>query len=237
MPGTANVGAQSIRYCQWSIVSGLLACPFCRELFDASEAERCPECDIPLVTLAQLPPSLELSDEQSASWEHDPPEDQPLPWLDWGKGRGLLLGIALASLLCFWQAPWVDITSPTTATRTGYSLARGPIGWLWGGAVAWGVTLALVVSRRSRRQMWGVRPILALFAALTASEILLLLWLSPEGNAHLRYHYRWAWGLYVSLGLSAAGVLAALRFGGQQPLPPGRAAQQGSLRGARQLLH
>lgn len=218
-------------------MSGLLACPFCRELFDASEANRCPECDIPLVTLAQLPPSLELSDEQSAGWEQDPPEDRPLPWLHLGKGRGLLLGVAIASLLCFALAPWVDITSPTTATRSGYSLARGPIGWLWGGAVAWGVTLALVVSRRSCRQMWGVRPILALFAALTGSEIVLLLWLSPEGNAHLRYHYQWAWGLYASLALSVVGVLVALRFGGRQPPLTERPVLQGSLRDARQLLH
>jgi hypothetical protein len=218
-------------------VPGLLACPFCRELFEASEAERCPECDIPLVALAQLPPSLELSEEQSASWEHDPPEDRRLPWLDLSKGRGLLLGIALASLLAFWLAPWVDISSPSTATRTGYSLARGPIGWLWGGAVAWLVTLALVVSRRSCRQMWGVRPILTLFAAMTASEIVLLLWLSPEGNAHVRYRYEWAWGLYASLALSVAGVLVALRFGGTQPLPPARPELHGSLRDARQLLH
>jgi hypothetical protein len=219
------------------IVPGLLACPFCRELFDASEADRCPECDIPLAPLERLPPSLEVIEEQAADWERDPPEDRRLPLLALGRGRGLLLGIALASLLCFWLAPWVDITSPTTATRTGHSLARGPIGWLWGGAVAWGVTLALVISRRSQRQMWGIRPILTLFAAMTASEIVLLLWLSPEGNAHLRYHYQWTWGLYASLALSLAGIVVALRFGGKQPEQPPRTPLRGSLRDARQLLH
>jgi hypothetical protein len=195
-------------------VPRLLACPFCRELFDSSEAEHCPECDIPLAPLERLPPSLEVIEEQAAEWEHDPPEDQQRAWLDFSQGRGLLLAIAVCSLLCFWLAPWVDITSPTTATRSGYSLARGPIGWLWGGAVAWGVSMALVLSRRSLNQMRGIRPILIVFAAMTASEIALLVFLSPKGTAQLRYAYEWAWGLYASLALSVAGIVAGLRFGG-----------------------
>lgn len=204
-------------------MSRLLACPFCRELFEASEAERCPECDIPLSALERLPPSLEVVEEQAAEWERNPPEDQLRPWLDLGHGRGWLLAIAVCSLLCFWLAPWVDMTSPTTVTRSGYSLARGSIGWLWGGAVAWLVSVALVSSRRTLRQMRGIRPILMLFAAMTASEIVMLMWLSPKNSGQVRYVYQWAWGLYVSLGLSVAGVVAALRFGGKplsQPLPP-----------------
>jgi hypothetical protein len=221
-------------------VSRLLACPFCRELFDASEAEQCPECDIPLAPLDRLPPSLDVIEEQAAEWERNPPEDQPRPWLDFSRGRGLLLGIALGSLLCFWLAPWVDITSPTTATRSGYSLARGPIGWLWGGAVAWGVSVALVLSRRSLRQMRGIRAILTLFAAMTASEIALLVCLSPKGSAQLHYAYAWAWGLYASLALSIAGIVTALRFGGSQLVPPHVAQARHAARAPEerpQLLH
>lgn len=202
-------------------MSRLLACPFCRELFDAAEAEQCPQCEIALAPLESLPPSYDVIEEEAARWEQNSPDDALRPWFDLGQGRGLLLGIALASLLSFWLAPWVDITSPNTAVRSGYSLARGPIGWLWGGAVAWGVSLALVLSRRSIRQMRGVRPILALFAAMTASEITLLLCLSPRGSPSVHYAYQWAWGLYASLALSLAGVVAAIRFGGALPqLPP-----------------
>ena len=229
-----SAGLKKRRECQFSparsgsddpllyprIVPRLLACPFCRELFDSSEAEQCPECDIPLAPLERLPPSLEVIEEQAAEWEQNPPEDQRLSWLDLSQGRGLLLGIAVCSLLCFWLAPWVDVTSPTTATRSGYSLARGPIGWLWGGAVAWGVSLALVLSRRSVNQMRGIRPILILFAAMTASEIVLLVFLSPKGNVQVRYAYEWAWGLYASLALSVAGIVAGLRFGGAELAPP-----------------
>ncbi|MEO8179220.1 MAG: hypothetical protein ABI895_10345 [Deltaproteobacteria bacterium] len=215
----------------------LLACPFCRELFDSSEAEHCPECDIPLAPLERLPPSLEVIEEQAAEWEKNPPEDRRRPWLDFSQGRGLLLGIAVCSLLCFWLAPWVDITSPTTATRSGYSLARGPIGWLWGGAVAWGVSMALVLSRRSVRQMRGIRPILVLFAAMTASEIAMLVFLSPKGSPQLRYAYEWSWGLYASLALSVAGIIAAVRFGGAELARP-RTPQGPVAREDRpQLLH
>jgi hypothetical protein len=207
-------------------VSRLLACPFCRELFEASEAQHCPECDIPLSPLERLPPSQEVVEEQAIEWERNPPEDQLRSWLDFRHGRGWLLGIAAGSLLCFWLAPWVDMTSPTTATRSGYSLARGAIGWLWGGAVAWLVSMALVLSRRTLRQMRGIRPILMLFAAMTASEIVMLVCLSPTSSAQVRYVYRWGWGLYLALGLSIAGVVAALRFGGKpspQPAPAGAA--------------
>jgi hypothetical protein len=218
-------------------VPRLLACPFCRELFDSSEAEHCPECDIPLAPLDRLPPSLDVIEEQAAEWEQNPPEDQQLSWLDFRQGRGLLLGIALCSLLCFWLAPWVEFSSPMTVTRSGYSLARGPIGWLWGGAVAWGVSIALISSRRSVSQMRGIRPILVVFAAMTASEIAMLVFLSPKGSPHLRYDYEWSWGLYASLALSIAGIIAAVRFGGAVLARP-RAPLAAMARDERpQLLH
>jgi hypothetical protein len=198
-------------------VKRLLACPFCRELFDAAEAELCPACELPLAPLDQLPPSHEVLEEEAARWERDPPEDRLRRWFDLRAGRGLLIGIALCGLLCFWLAPWVDISSPTTEVRSGYALARGPAGWLWGGAIAWGVSVALVLSRRSLRQMRGVRAILVVFAAMTGAEIVMLLCLSPHGSRHVHYAYEWSWGLYASLVLSVLGMLAALRFGGLTP--------------------
>ncbi|HVZ31087.1 MAG TPA: hypothetical protein VG963_01595 [Polyangiaceae bacterium] len=191
----------------------LLACPFCRELFDAAEAGRCPSCELALAPLADLPPSFEVLEEQAAQWERDSPEDQRRGWLNWGAGRGLLLAIALASLASFGFAPWVAISAPTSELRTGYALARGPLGWLWGGAAAWLVSSALVVSRRSLREMRGVRAILVVFAAMTATEVVLLACSSPRGSPSLHYVYEWRWGFYASLLLSCAGMLAALGFG------------------------
>jgi hypothetical protein len=202
-------------------VSQLLACPFCRELFDRTETDHCPECDIPLEPLHRLTPSYEVVEEEAARWERTRPEDEIRPFLDLGRGRGVLLAIAALSLILFWL-PWVNVTAPHTELRSGYSLARGPLGFLWGGAMAWLVTLALVASRRTIRQMRGVRAILMLFAAMTGSEILVLLVLSPSRSREVYVAYEWMWGLYASLGASALGVFVAARFGGA--LPPGEPA-------------
>jgi hypothetical protein len=199
-------------------VSQLLACPFCRELFDRAETDRCPVCDIPLQPLHRLAPSYEAMEEAAVRWERGLPEDEVRAWFDGGRGRGVLLAVAALSLVLFCLSPWVNITSPHTQLRSGYSLARGPLGFLWGGAAAWFVTLALVASRRTIRQMRGARVILVLFAALTASEILVLMLMSPSRSREVSVAYEWAWGLYASLGTSVLGVLAAARFGG--PLPP-----------------
>jgi hypothetical protein len=198
-------------------VSQLLACPFCRELFDRTEAERCPDCDIPLQPLHRLPPSYEAVEEEAARWERTLPEDEPLGFADLGRGRWELLGVAIASLLVFWLAPWVSVTSPYSEVRSGFSLARGPIGFLWGGATAWLVSMALVLSRRSIAQMRGVRAILMVFAAMTGSEVAMLLVMSPSRVQGLPIAYEWRWGLYAALALSAIGVALAARFGGALP--------------------
>jgi hypothetical protein len=207
-------------------VSQLLACPFCRELFDRAEAEHCPDCDIPLEPLHRLPPSYQSAEEEAARWERTRPEDEPVPFGDLRRGRGALLGVAIASLLVFWLAPWVSVSAPYSEVRSGYSLARGPIGFLWGGATAWLVSIALVSSRRTIAQMRGVRAILMVFAAMTASEVAVLLVLSPSRVREVPVAYAWQWGLYAAFALSALGVLVAARFGGAlPPAPPGASAQ------------
>ncbi len=198
-------------------MSQLLACPFCRELFDRRETDHCPECDIPLEPLHRLAPSYDEVEEDAARWERTRPEDERRPFGDFARGRGALLAIALASLLLFWVAPWVSISSPYTEVRSGYALARGPLGLLWGGAMAWFVSLALVLSRRTIAQMRGVRAILMAFAAMTGSEIAVLLVMSPNRSRELTIIYEWSWGLYASLALSVLGVLVAARFGGALP--------------------
>ena len=200
-----------------TVVNQLLACPFCRELCEREETESCPECEIPLSPLHALPPSLDALEEEAVDWERNLPEDEVRAVHDLGRGRGALLLVAVLSLLAFWLGPWVEMTSPHAELRSGYSLARGPIGWLWGGAIAWFVSIALVLSRRSIRQMRGVRAILVVFSAMTLAEIFMLVALSPGGGREVYVRYEWAWGLYLSLALSAAGILIAARFGGRLP--------------------
>jgi len=196
-------------------VSRLLACPFCRELFDQAEARDCPQCEIALEPIHRLRPSIEDVEREAVEWEQTSAEDAALPWAHAGHGRGALLGVALAGLLAFWFAPWVRISSPYDAIRTGQSLANGPLGWLWGGAVAWFALLVLVGTRRSQRQMRGVRAIAVLFASATSTEIAMLVLTSPAQSGRVQFVYTWEWGLYVSLATSIAGVLVAWRFGGK----------------------
>ena len=87
----------------------LHACPFCRQLFTESEATTCPDCDIPLRPLEELPPSYEaeLVDPEPP----EPPEYQRLPLAHVGRMRGALLALAGAGMaVCF--APWLRESAP-----------------------------------------------------------------------------------------------------------------------------
>jgi hypothetical protein len=145
------------------------------------------------------------------------PEDQPLPWSAWGRGRGLLLALAVLGLVSFFL-PWVELTFPEHEFRSGFDLARGRAGWLWGGAVGWFVVVPLVLSRRTIAAMRGVRPVTAVFCVMTLAEVLMLVLVPPTAPRAVPMAFEWAFGLYISGAVSGAGALVALFFGG--PLPP-----------------
>ncbi len=205
-------------------MSRLLACPFCRELYELGEREVCPQCDLPLRALHRLPKPQPELEAEAAQWEAGDWQDRQRPPWDLGAGKGLLLGASCAGLACFALAPWVHITAPYTAGRSGLDLAQGPLGWLWGGAVAWATSLVLVLSRRTLRQMQGVRAILFVFSCMTLCEVGLLLSVPPSASSRVRFEYSWAWGLYASASISALSALACLRFGREHRKPAGRAA-------------
>jgi hypothetical protein len=64
------------------------------------------------------------------------------------------------------------------------------------------------------------------FAAMTASEIVVLLVMSPTRSRHVYVAYDWSWGLYVALATSLVGVIVAARFGGALPPPEPPAAKR-----------
>jgi hypothetical protein len=191
------------------VMSRLLACPFCRQLYREEEAlQNCPECGLPLRPFEKLPPSLEAQ-----SHEYVPPEERRLPFGYRSRGRAALVLLSAAGLGAFFT-PWVRTVIPDTVTYTGFDLARGNAGWLWAGAVGWFVLLPLVVTRRTVSQMRGVRIVSTLFAAMTLVDISLLFVLRAS-SGRVPVVFSWSWGLYVSAALSAAGALVAARFGGR----------------------
>ena len=192
-------------------MAALRACPFCRKLYTSGEAATCPECEVALVPMSQLPPSLDaLAEEEPGPLMF--PENQPLPATYMGRGRGALLALSAAGLFAFFL-PWVELTAPETVVYSAFDLARGRAGFLWGGATAWLVMIPLVMTRRTIARMRGVRIVTVMFAAMTVTEALML-WMMPprRGMAPLELHFRY--GLYLSGAISLAAMAVAARFGG-----------------------
>ncbi len=185
-----------------------------------------------LEPMEKLPPSLEAMADEIELLGPTPPEDEVLPWTYWARGRGALLLLALAGLGAFF-APWVEMTLPEQMSISGFDLARGRAGWLWGGAVAWFVSLPLVWTRRSVMRMRGVRVIVTLFAAMTLGETLMLMSRPPGGSSLVPVAFSWGWGLYASVAISLAGMYCGARFGGRvdQRGPAATPADTGSTRG------
>lgn len=191
----------------------LMACPFCRELFPEGEATSCPECNVSLESLSKLPPSLDALEQEALEGEVTPPEHRELPWTYFGRGRGLLLALAVLGLGAFFT-PWVEVRAPDLVTLSGFDLARGRAGWLWGGAVGWFVMIPLVWTRRTIARMRGVRIITALFAVLTLGEVAMMLALPPQGSRLRPVDISWGWGIFASGAISLAATFVAARFGG-----------------------
>ncbi|HKO46718.1 MAG TPA: hypothetical protein VJV79_03295 [Polyangiaceae bacterium] len=169
--------------------------------------------------MESLPASHDVAADEFEAGEIVLPEQRPLPWNYFGRNRGALLLIALLGLALFF-APWVELRMPEYSVRSGFDLARGRAGWLWGGAAGWLVTLPLVWTRRTIQRLRGVRLVTALFASMTLIEAGMLLSTPPQTQHHLPLEIVWRWGIYASLLTSLAGIAAALRLGGTlQDLP------------------
>ncbi len=188
----------------------LVACPFCREMFDRGERETCPHCDVALAAFDKLPPSAEASlDEDGVPIE---PEHAPLPLADLGRGKWPILGLGLAGLVLFFL-PWINMTLPDIQTLSGFDLARR-LGWAWGAAVAWVVLVPTVLSRRSIMQLRGAR-VAATFLALVPAVTVAILLARPPHSALVPVRFDWEWPMYATLGVSLLAAAVSLRLGGR----------------------
>lgn len=64
----------------------LVACPFCREMFEQRERQACPVCGVALVSFEKLPRSQAALSEDGIP---DEPEWEPLPITSVRRGRGI----------------------------------------------------------------------------------------------------------------------------------------------------
>lgn len=203
-----------------ALSSELLACPFCRQLFPAGEAQACPECGIALKPLAKLPPSHDALAEDPP--EVIPPHLETLPWTYFGRGRGLLAALGLVGLAGFF-GPWVHETAPDLVTRSGFELGI-KLRWIWAAGVAFLVMVPLVLSRRTIFAMRGSRFAVAVLAAFALVTVAVRLAFVPTGTALLPLRYEWGWGLYVCGAAAVLTLAFAWSFGGKlDDVPPSKA--------------
>jgi hypothetical protein len=213
-------------------MAALLACPFCRTLYRRGEGSKCNVCGVALVPLERLPPSADALAEEPLVPVM--PEDELLPWSYWRRGRGALLGLAALGLMLFF-VPWVRIELPEVALRSGFELARGRAGWLWGGATGWLVLIPLVWSRRTIYKLRGIRPIAVAFSAMTLGEVALMVAMPPRAR-YVPVEIHWALGLYASALVSLLAMGFAVVLGGALPPLPAHANDEQE-RGETRTLH
>jgi hypothetical protein len=203
----------------------LLACPFCREMFERGERDGCPVCGVSLVAFEKLPASDEALSEDGLPRQ---PEWEPLPATYLRRGRGALALLAVVGLAAFFS-PWVHLTMPDIVSYSGFHLALRS-GWAWGAEVAWFVLLPTVLSRRSVMKMRGARVAASFLAAVPGVTAAIFLAFPPHGTRGVPVHLTWQWGVYATLALSLVALPFALRFGGRlDDIPVRRGSSAGQV--------
>src|SRR5262245_38760537 len=188
----------------------LVACPFCREMFEEGERRTCPVCGVGLTPFEKLPPSphsFDPDDEIPVA-----PEHEPLPATYMGRGRGALAVLAFVGLVLYFL-PWIRLTFPMIDTRSGFELARR-IPWSWGAGVAWVILVPTVMSRRSIAQLRGARVAAAFLSAIPAVTVAILFARPPHGQlVPVRFTYDWP--IYATLAVSLVAFALSVRLGGR----------------------
>jgi hypothetical protein len=218
----ARVSAGGVGYAlSFPMADGLVACPFCREMFASGEHSACPECGVALVATHKLPKTQAQLDAEEA---RTPPDEVVLPMTYAGRGRGPLLALAVMGLAAFLM-PWVRETAPENQVLSGLDLARR-LGWLWAPAVAWFVMIPLVVSRRSVARMRGARVAVAFLAGMALAAVLVRVLNAPVSTALRTIRFTWGEGLWATGAIALAALVVAIRFGGRPDALPAPAMKR-----------
>lgn len=192
---------------------GLVACPFCREMFEPGERRTCSVCGVKLVPLERLPPKpLEAADIEGPGAAPRFADEERLPFTYLGRGRGALVGVALLGIVAF-TLPWIRQHNPEPLSLSGADLAS-KLGWMWAPVVAWMVMIPLVLSRRSVYRMRGARVAVAFLAAMVLLTAAVRAIFVPASTRIDPVSISLGPGLYLSGALALIALGLALRFGG-----------------------
>ena len=191
----------------------LVACPFCREMFDAGEAKTCPLCGVALTQFDKLPPSHDVRElEDDDDIIPNEPEYAPFPLTYLGRNKGAVAALGLVGFALFFL-PWLRVTLPQDMALSGFDLARR-MGWSWGAGVAWVVLVPTVLSRRNIVQMRGARVAAAFLSAVPAFTIAVLL-LFPVRGGLVPVRFTYDWSLWATLLVSLGAMAFSTRLGGR----------------------
>jgi hypothetical protein len=184
-------------------------------MFERGEESSCPVCGMELKAIEKLPLSHDAATEDGVP---PMPETDPLPLTYLGRGKGVLAALGLVGV-CLFFFPWIRVTFPDTALKSGAMLSERLI-WTWGVIAAWMVLVPTVLSRRSIVQMRGARVAAATLSAMPGIAIANLMLNPPHGpvvrGIAIPYHFTYGWAAYATLAISAiATYIALFRLGGR----------------------
>lgn len=193
-----------------SAALALVACPFCRELFEEGEASTCPVCGMELTPFEKLGASLDAIHEDGGV--PVAPEKEILPATYFARSRGALALSGIIGLGLFFL-PWIHVTLPDVAVMSGFDLAKRLV-WVWTALAAWVVLVPTVLSRRSIWQMRTARVAAGFLAAIPAVTTFVLL-VRPPRSRLIPIVFTYEWPLWATLGLSLVAIAFAVRLGGR----------------------
>jgi hypothetical protein len=197
---------------RYSPAVAIVACPFCREMFDQHEASSCPVCGISLQSLEKLPPAKTLLHELEDDGVPPLPEHVPFALTYGGRGRGVMVGLGILGLALFFST-WVHLTLPEVVDLSGFDLARR-LGWSWGAGVAWAVIVPTVASRRTVAELRGAR-FAAAFLSLIPGVTAVILALRPPHGGLVPVRFTYGWPLWATMCVSFAATAVGARLGGR----------------------
>ncbi len=190
----------------------IVACPFCREMFEKSEGESCPVCGIHLCALDKLPRAETLLHEFEDDGVPPAPEQLPFSSTYAGRGRGALVALGVVGITLFFL-PWIHLTLPYIAELSGFDLARR-LGWSWGAGVAWVVLVPTVASRRTIAQLRGARFVASFLGLVPAVTAAILVTFRPHGVL-VPVRFTFGWAVWATILVSLVAVFVGARLGGR----------------------